>query len=291
MPKTKPFRRPKWWGEFTIETPRTLSDLWKATRPHGWCCYRGLSDPSFTLTPRVARDANHQDNEWNMMQEFLAHARSHGHALRNNLEYLALAQHHGLPTRCMDVTYSFGVALYFATAADPEANENGAAVWCIDIDRMSWVPIKWYRKLAGVTKKLSSEYVVFQGPPTIGPDGLQIVPITTDSRIDGEIDRIMTDVDPPKPRHPPILLSTPHISNRMSAQDAMFLLLDPNGGDLASQLSELRCQKVLRGIYLSPRLCGQVREHLKRLGISERLLFPDIDHVASDITKTYCSSD
>lgn len=239
------------------------------------------------LTPRVARDVNHQDNEWNMMQEFLAHARNHGHALRNNLEYLALAQHHGLPTRCMDVTYSFGVALYFATATDPAVSRYGAIVWRIDIDRMSWVPIKWFRQFSGATRKLTSEYVVFQGPPTIRPDGRQIVPITNDSNIDSEIDRIMTDIDPPVARHPPVLLSTPHISNRMSVQDAMFLMLDPNGGDLASQLFELGCQRVLRGIHLSPHLCTQVREHLKRLGISERLLFPDIDHVASDITRSY----
>jgi hypothetical protein len=49
------------------------------------------------------------------------------------LEWLALMRHYGSPTRLLDWTYSFFVAVYFAMES---ANQNGCAVWALNTDWM-----------------------------------------------------------------------------------------------------------------------------------------------------------
>jgi hypothetical protein len=44
---------------------------------------------------------------------------------RNKWDLLALAQHHGLPTRLLDWTYSAIAALWFTVRNPPEIKENG----------------------------------------------------------------------------------------------------------------------------------------------------------------------
>lgn len=49
---------------------------------------------------------------------------------KNTLEWLALIQHYGGPTRLLDFTRSFYVAVFFAL----ETAESDAAVWCLNTD-------------------------------------------------------------------------------------------------------------------------------------------------------------
>jgi hypothetical protein len=69
----------------------------------------------------------------------------------NIMEWLALMQHYGAPTRLLDWTYSFSVAVYFAV----EDAERECAVWALD---SMWVRQQVRARLAEISDLIDSEY-------------------------------------------------------------------------------------------------------------------------------------
>lgn len=113
-----------------INSIKELVDLASAkyfTEPRGRWIFRGHSNANFRLIPSVGR-AKHtaksrERYEQSLFDIFKREARTLARALpTNDWEWLSLAQHHGLPTRMMDWTYSPLVALYFAVKADDNSD-------------------------------------------------------------------------------------------------------------------------------------------------------------------------
>ena len=100
----------------------------------GTPCYmwRGVSNADYLLLPKVARDwvlgpKRLLVSELSLMEQFKVRALPHVTVRpANDWEWVALAQHHGLPTRLLDWTRNPLVALYFACQG---AHDQDGAVY------------------------------------------------------------------------------------------------------------------------------------------------------------------
>ena len=94
--------------------------------------FRGLADVAHNLKTGLVRlqDAYHR-LEGHLLRNFRKYARSEASPGPSMWSWLSLAQHHGLPTRLLDWTYSPFVAMHFATE-ELELYNADAVIWCVD---------------------------------------------------------------------------------------------------------------------------------------------------------------
>src|SRR5215208_4196444 len=108
------------------------SDLQRYRSPF---VFRGTARADFALTSSLARLAGGAGHLQRLEQALLRNFRKYGHneggCADSIWTWLALGQHHGLPTRLLDWTYSPLVALHFATHDLTQFDQDGM-IWCVN---------------------------------------------------------------------------------------------------------------------------------------------------------------
>jgi hypothetical protein len=94
--------------------------------------YRGVNVHSYPLANGLSRLGKPYDSlEQNLIKQFKKYAHEDVVERDTDWHWISIAQHHGLPTRLLDWTYSPFVALHFATNS-VESFAEDAAVWKVN---------------------------------------------------------------------------------------------------------------------------------------------------------------
>lgn len=224
--------------------------------------YRGLSDSNYDLKTRLIRlGGNFAGLEKHMIRNFKKYAHRQAPFGDSIWIWLALAQHHGLPTRLLDWTYSPYVALHFATANFNKINLDGI-IWCIN-----------YVKTAELIPKQLHVELEKEGSNVFIADMLnkacQSLPEFDDLNKDPFL----------------IFFEPPSIDERIINQYALFSLLSDNELILDKWLCEH--PGLFRKIIIPAELKWEARDKLDQANITERVLFPGLDGLSSWLTRHY----
>jgi hypothetical protein len=119
--------------------PRLAYDPDGDLQNHAWI-FRGVNDSSFELEPGIERCAKGSGIGWAALESKASEEfKNRAHVYLNQpltttdeLTWLALMQHYGVPTRLLDFTLSPFVALYFAARHCANKDRKAVRVWAIN---------------------------------------------------------------------------------------------------------------------------------------------------------------
>jgi hypothetical protein len=214
-----------------------------------------------TSLTRLARGAEVARLEGHLLRNFKKYARADSAAGNSIWNWLALAAHHGLPTRLLDWTYSPFVALHFATS-DLSQYDNDAVVWCVDHGETN-------RRLPRQLRKILDE----EGSSVFSVDMLNAVA------------QSLQELEALSDESFILFLEPPSLDDRIVTQFALFSLISDADEPMDTWL-EAHCD-VSRRVIIPAALKWEVRDKLDQAGITERMLFPGLDGLSAWLARYY----
>lgn len=115
--------------EITINNFLELHEAFERYRKDNRWVFRGHGTLDWELLPKAGRKPYSEKNDLEYFKAWRRRAVEfiQGEKLKDDWEWLAIAQHHGLPTRLLDWTYNPLVATFFAVTHE---SKSDAVVYC-----------------------------------------------------------------------------------------------------------------------------------------------------------------
>jgi FRG domain len=192
--------------EIAIRSFSELIDYLGTNCTCGHHVYRGVSNKEYDLIPSVGRYAGYNfDDEEEMFKKFRRRSFSSLPVVpTSDWDWLAIAQHYGLPTRLLDWKSSALVAAFFAT--QPKINNNqlaecsskSVAIYILHFCRYIDVkdvhePLKYDRVGVLYPPHISPRIYGQQGLFTIQPNPNKPLTYVKDERFPNDIDKLVLD--------------------------------------------------------------------------------------------------
>jgi hypothetical protein len=225
--------------------------------------YRGLANADWSIETSLARlGAHHAGIEEPALRSFRKYAEPGAVPTDQLLVQLAIAQHHGLPTRLIDWTLSPRVAVHFATAEEEHFDKPGA-IWCIDIVRMrALLP----EPLLAILERRRAWLFSVE----------MLAHVATLAEFDNLADE-----------HGPFLLffEPPSLDGRITNQAAIMSIMPGASLNVTEHLAVH--PSAFHRIIIPRELKWEVRDKLDQDNVTERMLFPGLDGLARWLKRYY----
>lgn len=255
------------WTEFAAlaeSVQKIKQDL--GLRPHEECFFRGHRDAAYKLLPSLFREQSTSEEYWHLERraffEFRARARQLYSRDHSDWDVLFHMQHHGLPTRLLDWTSVFGVALYFALLHyDDKTSVGSPCIWVLnpyELNKATWgIHVLFDPKYLTMVEKENRSYEYSELL-------LGTFPISWNT---------------------PIALYSRQWSDRMFAQSGWFTIHGTDSHAIEEIFNDKK--SILQKLDIPKSTIPAAREFLSFAGIDERLMFPDLDGLARSVSAKY----
>lgn len=225
--------------------------------------YRGEGRATNELSTSLQRlGGPYADLERHLLRNFRKYAHRDAVSRESTWHWLALAKHHGLPTRLLDWSHSPYVALHFATE-NPALLDVDGTVWSVD-----------YVKAAAHLPPALRDVLAAEGSNTLTADMLDRAAGTL-----AELDALAGD------DAFVVFYEPPSLDERITNQFAAFSFMSGAASSLDDWLA--RHPDLVRRVDVPASLKREARDKLDQANVTERVLFPGLDGIARWLRRHY----
>ena len=255
-----------WEQKFDFEKKRNRSSY----------LYRGLSNAKFNLVTSLQRNCKGKKDELELsiLRNFTKYTAKEEPKLKESIwRQMIVGQHHGLPTRLLDWSYSVLVALHFATSGESlnMIDDHDCAVWKIDIEEINGMLPDKYKKIL----KTENAYLL-----TVD---------MMDRLISGDVNAL-EKYDKEMGEHALVLLEPFSIDQRIINQYSYFSIIPAqmeHGTDSLGIEAFLSTTNNTVKYVIDKSLKWRIRDMLDQMNINERTIYPGIDGIAHWFARHY----
>jgi len=249
------------WSELQS---RLYEDSWQPSlkRFRSPFAFRGLSNAAYIPESTLTRmGGEYGRREQSLLRNFRKYAHRNATPRDSLWNWIALAQHHGLPTRLLDWSFSPYVALHFATVNRAEWKSD-AMIWCVDCVKIkNYLPTKLQRLLKREDSDVLTVEMLDEVAPTLAAlDALSKKPFVA-------------------------FFEPPSLDDRIMNQAA--LLSVTSRADLSVSRWLYEHEELFHRIVIPAKLKQEIRDKLDQANINERILFPGLDGLSLWLTRYY----